>query len=143
MGLSDIIKLIEINNYIIKQYPKFRFSIDRGNFETRLCIDELGYYFVPEEKQNFKDLYLGSERVLLVPDLLDLKNKLIIEYNEESKPHRGHKIIKKGHFEESKRDTNKNHYYNILIIKHGFRYLQIWETDPEWKNKINAFLDKS
>ena len=76
-----------------------------------------------------------------VPDLIDFKNKIIIEYQEESKGRQGvlrrrGKINKKGHDEFS--DEDKDLFYKLA----EFNQLKIWEnTSPkEQKEELKKFL---
>lgn len=69
---------------------------------------------------------------------MDYKNKIIIEYEEEPRPgKRGGKLGKKGHIEESKRDSNRDMLYRIS----GFRIFKVWETDYK-KNNYEKILWK-
>jgi len=77
----------------------------------------------------------------LYPDLIDFKNKIIIEYQEESKGRQGvlrrhGKINKKGHDEFS--DENKDIFYDVA----KFNQLKIWENTPLKKQneELKEFL---
>ena len=76
-----------------------------------------------------------------VPDLIDFKNKIIIEYQEECKGRQGvlrrrGKINKKGHDEFS--DEDKDIFYELA----KFNQLKIWENTPPEKQKeeLREFL---
>ena len=99
-----------------------------------LTISQHGiYYRDPLSESAAKSLRkMGFKR--FVPDVIDFKHKLIIEYQEEPRPQRGAKIIKKGHTEFS--DQDKDLYYKLA----GFIQLKIWESDQSWMDKIDSFL---
>ena len=146
MGVQDLEKLFGINQQI-KQIDKenyYNFIIDTDTKEgkTRIIIDEFGTWqkvpFLTEEeagefrKKGFRQF---------VPDLIDFKNKIIIEYQEESKGRQGvlrrrGKINKKGHDEFS--DEDKDIFYELA----KFNQLKIWEnTSPEkQKEELREFL---
>ena len=76
-----------------------------------------------------------------VPDLIDFKNKIIIEYQEESEGRQGvlrrrGKINKKGHDEFS--DEDKDIFYGLA----KFNQLKIWENTPleKQKEELETFL---
>ena len=76
-----------------------------------------------------------------VPDLIDFKNKIIIEYQEECKGRQGvlrrrGKINKKGHDEFS--DEDKDIFYELA----KFNQLKIWENTPqdEQNEELKNFL---
>ena len=79
-----------------------------------------------------------------VPDLIDFKNKIIIEYQEESKGRQGvlrrrGKINKKGHDEFS--DEDKDIFYELA----EFNQLKIWEntSQTEQDEELKNFLKKN
>ena len=146
MGIQDLQKLFEINQQI-KQFDKkkhYNFIIDTDTKEgkTRIVIDEFEAWK--------KTTYLTEEQAIefrkkgfrqFVPDLIDFKNKIIIEYQEESKGRQGvlrrrGKINKKGHDEFS--DEDKDLFYKLA----EFNQLKIWEnTSPEeQKEELKKFL---
>ena len=52
---------------------------------------------------------------------------------------KGPKIKKKGHWEESKRDSRRDEFYRLA----GFRVLKIWEhelKEETWQAKLKDFL---
>jgi len=105
-----------------------------GRYETVIIINTSGQFRTPNEKSNWDDL--AANEVLFCPDLIDYGARAIIEFEEESKPQKGAKIIKKGHFEESKKDTRRDEAYK----KAGFEVLKVWETEPNKNAKIRKFL---
>ena len=146
MGLQDLQKLFEINQQI-KQFDKkkyYNFIIDTDTKEgkTRIVIDEFGTwkktpYLTEEQAIQFRKKGFRQ----FVPDLIDFKNKVIIEYQEESKGRQGAlrrrgKINKKGHDEFS--DEDKDLFYKLA----EFNQLKIWEnTSPEeQKEELEKFL---
>ena len=121
MGIQDLQKLFEINQQI-KQFDKkkhYNFIIDTDTKEgkTRIVIDEFGAWKkTPHltEEQAIEFRKKGFRQ--FVPDLIDFKNKIIIEYQEESKGRQGvlrrrGKINKKGHDEFS--DEDKDIFYEL------------------------------
>ena len=146
MGIQDLQKLFEINQQI-KQFDKkkyYNFIIDTDTKEgrTRIIIDEFGTWKkTPHltEEQAIQFRKKGFRQ--FVPDLIDFKNKIIIEYQEESKGRQGvlrrrGKINKKGHDEFS--DEDKDLFYKLA----EFNQLKIWEnTSPEeQKEELEKFL---
>ena len=146
MGVQDLQKLFEINQQI-KQFDKkkhYNFIIDTDTKEgkTRIVIDEFGTwkktpYLTKEQAIQFRKKGFRQ----FVPDLIDFKNKVIIEYQEESKGRQGvlrrrGKINKKGHDEFS--DEDKDLFYKLA----EFNQLKIWEnTSPEeQKEELKKFL---
>ena len=146
MGIQDLQKLFEINQQI-KQFDKkkhYNFIIDTDTKEgkTRIVIDEFGTwkktpYLTEEQAIEFRKKGFRQ----FVPDLIDFKNKIIIEYQEESKGRQGvlrrrGKINKKGHDEFS--DEDKDLFYKLA----EFNQLKIWEnTSPEeQKAELKKFL---
>lgn len=90
----------------------------------------------PPRANNWDDLprYLAN-----APDVMDFHNRIIIEYEEESKPQRGPKIIKKGHWSECKHDEDRDRKYKAV----EFRLCKIWESEYKkgtWINKLFHFL---
>ena len=146
MGIQDLQKLFEINQQI-KQFDKkkyYNFIIDTDTKEgkTRIVINEFGKWEKTPcltEEQAIQFRKNGFRQ--FVPDLIDFKNKIIIEYQEESKGRQGvlrrrGKINKKGHDEFS--DEDKDLFYKLA----EFNQLKIWEnTSPEeQKEELEKFL---
>ena len=147
MGIQDLNKLFEIHREIkkIDTENKFNFVIDTDTKEgkTRIVIDEFGTWkktpsLTEEQASEFRKKGFRQ----FVPDLIDFKNKLIIEYQEESKGRQGilrrrGKINKKGHDEFS--DEDKDIFYELA----NFNQLKIWEnTDVEEQRKeMKEFLE--
>ena len=146
MGIQDLEKLFDISEQI-KQIDKenyYNFMIDTDTKEgkTRIVIDEFGTWKkvpVLTEKQALEFRKKGFRQ--FVPDLIDFKNKIIIEYQEESKGRLGvlrrrGKINKKGHDEFS--DEDKDIFYELA----KFNQLKIWENTPplEQKEELKYFL---
>ena len=111
MGIQDLQKLFEINQHI-KQMDKknhYNFIIDTDTKEgkTRIIIDEFGTWKkTPQLTEEQAAEYRKKGFRQFVPDLIDFKNKIIIEYQEECKGRQGvlrrrGKINKKGHDEFS------------------------------------------
>ena len=146
MGAQDLQKLFEIKNQIqeIDKEKDYNFIIDSDTKEgrTRIIIDEFGTWkkmpnLTEEQASEFRKKGFRQ----FVPDLIDFKNKIIIEYQEESKGRQGvlrrlGKINKKGHDEFS--DEDKDLFYKLA----EFNQLKIWEnTSPEeQKEELEKFL---
>ena len=146
MGVQDLKKLFEINQQIKKfdkkKYYNFIIDTDTKEGRTRILIDEFGTWE--------KTPYLSEEQATeyrkkgfrqFVPDLIDFKNKIIIEYQEESKGRQGvlrrrGKINRKGHDEFS--DEDKDIFYELA----KFNQLKIWENTPqdEQNEELKNFL---
>jgi hypothetical protein len=146
MGAQDLQKLFEINKQI-KQFDKkkyYNFIIDTDTKEgrTRIIIDEFGTWKkTPHLTEEQATEYRKKGFRQFVPDLIDFKNKIIIEYQEESKGRQGvlrrrGKINKKGHDEFS--DEDKDMFYELA----KFNQLKIWENTPITKQEeeLKVFL---
>ncbi len=146
MGAQDLQKLFEINKQI-KQFDKkkyYNFIIDTDTKEgrTRIIIDEFGTWKkTPHLTEEQATEYRKKGFRQFVPDLIDFKNKIIIEYQEESKGRQGvlrrrGKINKKGHDEFS--DEDKDIFYELA----KFNQLKIWENTPITKQEeeLKVFL---
>ena len=146
MGVQDLQKLFEINKQI-KQFDKkkyYNFIIDTDTKEgrTRIIIDEFGTWEkTPHLTEEQATEYRKKGFRQFVPDLIDFKNKIIIEYQEESKGRQGvlrrrGKINKKGHDEFS--DEDKDIFYELA----KFNQLKIWENTPITKQEeeLKVFL---
>ena len=146
MGIQDLQKLFEINQHI-KQIDKknnYNFIIDTDTKEgkTRIIIDEFGTWKkTPQLTEEQASEYRKKGFRQFVPDLIDFKNKIIIEYQEECKGRQGvlrrrGKINKKGHDEFS--DEDKDIFYELA----KFNQLKIWENTPveEQKQELMNFL---
>ncbi len=146
MGIQDLEKLFSINQQIkkIDTENHYRFVIDTDTKEgkTRIIINEFGAWqkmpFLTETQAN--DFRKKGFRQF-VPDLIDFKNKIIIEYQEESEGRQGvlrrrGKINKKGHDEFS--DEDKDIFYDLA----KFNQLKIWENTPleKQKEELEVFL---
>ena len=141
MGHQDIASLFVINGEIKTICKKhnwdFSFKIDLGNYETALEFVGITIFHPPIAKD------WSTNPIILCPDLLDYNNKLIIEYEEEiGNKRNGSKLAKKGHHREgdfdNKRDTRRNKFYT----RGGFHVLRLWESDQDWKEKLEEFLLK-
>ena len=146
MGIQDLQKLFQINQQIkeIDKENQYNFVIDTDTKEgkTRIIIDEFGKWrkascLTKEQAEDFRKKGFRQ----FVPDLIDFKNKIIIEYQEESEGRHGvlrrhGKINKKGHDEFS--DKDKDMFYDIA----RFNQLKIWEnTSPEkQREELEMFL---
>ena len=149
MGIQDLKKLFEINKEIkkIDVENNFNFIIDTDTKEgkTRIVINEFGSWkktpcLTEEQASEFRKKGFRQ----FVPDLIDFKNKIIIEYQEECKGREGvlrrrGKINKKGHDEFS--DEDKDIFYELA----KFNQLKIWENTPqnEQDEELKNFLRKN
>jgi len=146
MGIQDLEKLCSINQQIKKidtrNYYNFVIDTDTKEGKTRIIINEFGVWKkmpILTEIQA-KDFRKKGFRQF-VPDLIDFKNKIIIEYQEESEGRHGvlrrrGKINKKGHDEFS--DEDKDIFYGLA----KFNQLKIWENTPleKQKEELETFL---
>jgi hypothetical protein len=146
MGIQDLEKLFSINQQIKKidtgNYYNFVIDTDTKEGKTRIIINEFGAWKkmpILTEIQA-KDFRKKGFRQF-VPDLIDFKNKIIIEYQEESEGRQGvlrrrGKINKKGHDEFS--DEDKDIFYGLA----KFNQLKIWENTPleKQKEELETFL---
>ena len=146
MGIQDLEKLFSINQQIKKidtrNYYNFVIDTDTKEGKTRIIINEFGAWKkmpILTEIQA-KDFRKKGFRQF-VPDLIDFKNKIIIEYQEESEGRHGvlrrrGKINKKGHDEFS--DEDKDIFYGLA----KFNQLKIWENTPleKQKEELETFL---
>ena len=146
MGIQDLEKLFFINQQIkeIDKNNQYNFVIDTDTKEgkTRIVIDELGVWkkatsLTEEQAGEFRKKGFRQ----FVPDLIDFKNKIIIEYQEESEGRQGilrrrGKINKKGHDEFS--DEDKDMFYDLA----NFNQLKIWEntSSEEQREELELFL---
>ena len=146
MGIQDLEKLFHIKQQIkkIDKEKHYNFMIDTDTKEgkTRIIIDEFGkWQKAPCLTKEQADTFRKKGFRQFVPDLIDFKNKIIIEYQEESKGRQGvlrrhGKINKKGHDEFS--DENKDIFYDVA----KFNQLKIWENTPLKKQneELKEFL---
>ena len=146
MGAQDLQKLFEIKNQIqqIDKKNDYNFIIDSDTKEgrTRIIIDEFGTWKkMPNLTEEQASEYRRKGFRQFVPDLIDFKNKIIIEYQEECKGRQGvlrrrGKINKKGHDEFS--DEDKDIFYELA----KFNQLKIWENTPEVEQnkELKVFL---
>ena len=146
MGAQDLQKLFEIKNQIqqIDKKNDYNFIIDSDTKEgrTRIIIDEFGTWKkMPNLTEEQASEYRRKGFRQFVPDLIDFKNKIIIEYQEECKGRQGvlrrrGKINKKGHDEFS--DEDKDMFYELA----KFNQLKIWENTPEVEQnkELKVFL---
>ena len=146
MGAQDLQKLFEIKNQIqeIDKEKDYNFIIDSDTKEgrTRIIIDEFGTWKkTPNLTEEQASEYRKKGFRQFVPDLIDFKNKIIIEYQEECKGRQGvlrrrGKINKKGHDEFS--DEDKDIFYELA----KFNQLKIWENTPqvEQNKELKVFL---
>ena len=146
MGIQDLEKLFLINQQIkeIDKENQYNFVIDTDTKEgkTRIIIDETGTWKkVPFLTEIQAGVFRKKGFRQFVPDLIDFKNKIIIEYQEESEGRQGvlrrrGKINKKGHDEFS--DEDKDMFYDLA----NFNQLKIWENTPpeEQRDELEIFL---
>ena len=142
MGEIDIHNIHPIYRYCVEynrlaELP-FTFTEDTGSFETVLAISESGKWRNYVEKDD-------RTHITFVPDIIDYKNKIIIEFEEETGNRKsGAHYARKGHGHQgdysTKRDTRRNKYYKLA----GFTVLRIWESQFKkstvWKIILTEFL---
>lgn len=146
MGIQDLEKLFHIYQQVKeiddKKYFKFAIDSDTKEGKTRIIINEFGkWQKAPTLTQKQAEEFRKKGFRQFVPDLIDFKNKIIIEYQEESEGRHGilrrrGKINKKGHDEFS--DEDKDIFYELA----KFNQLKIWEnTHPKiQKEELRSFL---
>ncbi len=141
MGVIDIENLFkiyyEINKIKKKHELSFNFKIDSGNYETAIEFVGVNHFHPPISND------WSSNPIIFCPDLLDYHNCIIIEYEEEIGNKRpGATLAKKGHNRlgdiANKRDQRRDRFYR----QGGFHYLQIWEHEINWQEKLESFLIK-
>ena len=149
MGIQDLQKLFEINQQIKhidkKNYFNFIVDTDTKEGKTRIIINEFGTWKkTPQLTEKQATEYRKKGFRQFVPDLIDFKNKIIIEYQEECKGRQGvlrrrGKINKKGHDEFS--DEDKDIFYELA----KFNQLKIWENTPqdEQDKELESFLENN
>lgn len=138
MGEVDIATLNRIYRACLdfSKDQKCKWKEDSGDYETAIIVNGKSWR-VADPKENWDNLAEGDN--LFVPDIMEINYKIIIEYEEESKPMKGPKIRKKGHWEESRRDSRRDYHYAAA----GFLVLKIWESEYKngtWKKKLKSFL---
>ena len=136
MGVVDLVVLDDIRQTIKKLEKEngwgFTFKIDLGTWETGLEFWEMGYYHPP--KSNSWEEVAENENEIKCPDLLDFEHRIILEYEEEPTAGKSSgKLGKKGHTEESEKDTNRDRLYRIG----GFRVFKVWQSEYK-KLKTNG-----
>jgi len=146
MGHKDIIKLHCLYNKIRELSNEhgwhFQFKVDDGNFETAIIIGMDGEWQLPGP-ESMQELKLQEfQEKLFCPDLIELYQKIIIEFEELAKPNTGYLGAKmhKGHTDyTNSRDSVRDEYYG----KTGFHVLKIYENeykDGSWISKLEKFL---
>lgn len=146
MGLADIVVLHDIYKEACRLEKEFNwgfdFNVDDGDFETAIEFFPSGIFFHPPAAHNWQESR-DKGTTIKCPDILDWNNKIIIEYEEESRPgKKSGKFGRKGHTEESKRDMERDALYS----KAQFSVLKIWGNDYDrdvWKPKLKEFLMES
>lgn len=115
----------------------YNFKVDDGGFETRIDINENGAW----ARGNGKAPAPGFQ--MFCPDLIDFNRGVIIEFEEEAKPHTGYFGAKlhKGHVQEmlTVRDEERDSYYNLA----RFHVHKVWESDFKsgaWVAYLTEFL---
>jgi len=141
MGYIDIAALFTINGEIKNINKKHNlhnsFKIDLGNYETALEFVGHQIFHPPISKD------WSTNPIILCPDLLDYHNRLIIEYEEEiGEKRKGAKLAKKGHNREGDMDNYQDARRNKFYNRGGFHVLRLWESDKDWKEKLENFVIK-
>ena len=116
----------------------YSFKEDSGNYETAIQFKEEHFSHPPWSED------WDTNPEILCPDILEWKNKIIIEFEEETGNRKsGARYARKGHGHEgdlsTKRDTRRNEYYKLA----EFRVFQLWEStykNENWKVKLFEFL---
>lgn len=145
MGQIDIARIhpiyrkcVELNN---DHNWGFSFKVDTGEFETMIQFieNEFNEKLIPSHPPLAKNWDELNPKFCNAPDIMAFNDMIIIEVEEESKAQRGPKIIKKGHWSESKHDEERDLKYK----RAGFRVCKIWESEIKnnmVENKLFHFL---
>jgi hypothetical protein len=139
MGHQDIASLFVIKGEIRilckKNNLDFSFKVDLGNYETALEFVGVNVFHPPISKD------WSTSPIILCPDLLDYHHRMIIEYEEEIGNRRaGAQLAKKGHNREGDFDNSRDSRRNKFYKRGGFHVLRLWESDKNWKEKLEEFL---
>lgn len=124
----------------------FSFQQDSGSLDTMIEFvekDDTVIAVYPPESKNWDESKQNGTH-LYNPDICDIENKIIIEFEEETGPTRpGAKMARKGHGHQgdydTKRDTGRNFYYSQA----GFSVFRLWEStykSENWKIQLFDFL---
>ena len=136
MGEQDLDRIDVITKYA-NSFPSYNFEMDTDTKNSRntMLISEYGVIVRPPISEEVA-LQLRKDGFRpFVPDMMDFRNKKIIEYQEEPTAAKsGGKLGKKGHDEFS--DEDKDLFYQLA----GFKQLKIWESDVNWMEKVESFL---
>ena len=151
MGGVDIASLHPIYRYLIdlrneNSYP-FQFKEDSGDYETMIeFVENTMYPKLPKYSpshppiSNHWDAMKLINSIPICPDIMDFKNRIVIEFEEESTAGKSSgKLGKKGHWADSKRDSRRDKLYKDC----KFRFCKIWESEVAentWKMKLFHFL---
>lgn len=135
-------KCVELNK---ENNWNFQFKVDSGDYETMLEFVDIGIKKTqlvvhhPPKTINW-ETWNKDQSIPICPDIMDFTNKIVLEYEEESKVGKSSgKMGKKGHWSESKRDTRRDKCYKLT----NFRFCKIWETELRnniWKIKLFYFF---
>lgn len=143
MGFKDFDRLSPIFTYTMKinkdENLGFKFDLDSGHHETAIQIYENGMVIRPP----MQNAMIFNK--ILEPDIMDYRNKIIIEFEEEAKPSTGffHARLRHGHFPEllNQRDEERDKFYT-KVANPPFRLLKIWQSNKNWKEDLSVFLVK-
>ena len=123
----------------------FQFKEDSGHMETAIIISEYGNVYTPDRIElDVSFLKTGESQCRkFVPDVMDIHNKIIVEFEETpGKPRLGARLAKKGHDPDGNdlRTSWRDLYYGIG----KFRLLKIFDyefaDETKWKIKLFRFL---
>lgn len=132
MGVKDLVVLDDIRQTIKKLELEnnwgFNFKIDLGTWETAIEFTVIGYNHPPKSKSWKESKQSGNE--IKCPDLLDFKNRIILEYEEEGQKVRsGAYLATKGHGPEGDISNEKDSHRDQLYRIGGFRLLKVWQSE--------------
>lgn len=139
MGERDIDSLTPIFQHVTKLchdngWP-FNFIMDTGHHENAFQVFNNGMIIRPPVQLEDR-----STNIIMEPDFLDWRYKLVIEYNEEAQKNRGAKR-RKGHHPANSYDVDRENWLT-KVANPPFKLLIIWESEKSWKTKVAKFLQE-
>jgi len=146
LGQKDIFQLHQIYRKLLELEKDhgwgFKFDVDEGYFETAIIFHQEQYlYRRPHPRETWKDL--NDLENMVCPDILDYKNKIIFEFEEETGNRRsGAYLARKGHGHPGDLPSIKDSKRNSFYSNNRFRLCRIWESElkGDFGKKISDFL---
>jgi hypothetical protein len=150
LGEKDLERIHPVYRFCVelskeKNWP-FQWKVDSGQHETAIQIFENGQIFSPPMNSMMTKAMMQGNEIqsrIFEPDILAFHDKIIIEYEEEAKPHTGwfRAMFHKGHTQEllTPRDEERDKFYSA-IANPPFKLFKVWQSDKRWKKKLEEFL---